>query len=77
MKMRMHMAMAAACLLMAIDATAQERRISVSSNVDSAAVFIDDAWAGRVSDGPFMAAPNASVLTVRLPWLSAWSVEPL
>lgn len=70
------------CLLVGVlfltsNARSQERQIVVSSNVDSAAVFIDNAWAGRVSDGPFMATSDASSITVRLPWLTAWSVEPL
>ena len=70
------------CLLamvmcIATDTWAQEKRISVSSNVDSATVFIDDVWAGRVADSPFVASTGASKIAIRLPWLSAWSVEPL
>jgi len=77
MKARMTISILLIQLLGISDAVAQEKRVSVTSNVDSAAVFIDDAWVGRAADSPFFVASDASVVTVRLPWLSAWSIEPL
>lgn len=63
--------------LLAPTASGQERTLDISSNVDSAAVFVDNAWVGRVLDGPFRIAPAARMVSVRLPRLSAWSVESL
>lgn len=77
MKSLIRSSLLALLLVMPLRADAQERTISVSSNVDSAAVFIDGAWAGRVSDSPFSIPADAGMVMVQLPWLSAWSVQPL
>ncbi len=53
MKARMTISILLILLLGISDVVAQVKRVSVTSNVDSAAVFIDDAWVGRAADSPF------------------------
>jgi hypothetical protein len=63
-------------LIIVHDAGAQDRRLEIVSNVDSAAVYVDGAWVGIVADSPFQIARSASNVTVRASEEGIWSIEP-
>ncbi len=61
----------------ASDLSAQQRQLTVSSNADSAMVYVDGNWVGLVSGSPFSIPQGAQSVTVRPPLGGAWSIEPL
>ena len=72
----------AACLLavvtmFVVDASAQDRRLRVVSNVDSATVYVDGVRVGMVAGSPFMIDQSARHVVVRMSDEGIWSVEPL
>lgn len=67
-------------LLLAIgptEANGQQRQLALTSNADSAGVWVDGAWLGSVEDGPFMIASSAREVVVRPPGNGLWSINPL
>ncbi len=63
--------------LIAVPGAAQVRSLTVVSNMNTAHVFVDGEWMGRVTDGPFLVAQSAEELTVKPETLDAWAIQPI
>lgn len=68
-----------ACSLTVLPGTVQgqDRQLILTSNADSAGVWVDGAWMGTVEDAPFMIASTARQVVVRPPGNDIWSINPL
>lgn len=72
-----NMAFAIVMFLSAGAAVGQSKTLSISSNLNSATVYVDGEWLGVVGQAPFQIASNAESVRVTASEPGIWSVEPL
>lgn len=58
-------------------AQAQQLELDVVSNADSASVYVDGTWVGRIADAPFSISATSRVVVVQAPGDGIWSIDPL